>query len=79
MREGFFREERNGSRVKGTVIFPQRPESTQLAYECSREVTKHCWKDKISKCSVDEALVIWSQYAEKIKQALGKQTLEEYK
>lgn len=65
--KGSFREERHGSRIKDMAIFPQRPESKELTYKCTCELTKHYWKG--------HGLVISSQYAEKINQVLGKQTL----
>lgn len=64
-REGFLREERDGSRIKGIATFPQRPESKELTDKCTCEVTK-------ARC--DTCSVIWSK-TEPIKQVLAKQTV----
>ena len=44
VREGFLREERNGSRIKGIALFPKRPERKERTDKYTCEVTKQCYK-----------------------------------
>lgn len=44
VRDGFLREERNGSRIKGIALFPKRPERKEQTDKYTCEVTKQCYK-----------------------------------
>lgn len=53
MREGFLREEGSGSRIKGTALFPRRPERQERTDKYTCEVTKQCYKGHTGHLFVD--------------------------
>lgn len=69
MREGFLREERNGSRIKGIALFSKTPERKEQTEKYTREVTKQRYKSHTEHCPPR------SQKTEQVKQVLAKQTL----
>lgn len=69
VREGFLREERNGSGIKGIALFPKRPERKEQTEKYMCEATKQRYKGHTEHCSPR------SQKTEQVKQVLAKQTL----